>query len=109
LSYFNWLRVKIFVKIGHFDFLQLTLLIKTPINSKLRAQNSKKEDMMRIIEYRKVPFVDREKEEKWLLERFSQEPAKILFIYGPKSSGKTTLMEYLVENVLKKDKSRNGS
>ena len=60
---------------------------------------------MRIIEYRKVPFVDREKEEKWLLERFSQEPAKILFIYGPKSSGKTTLMEYLVENVLKKDKS----
>ena len=60
---------------------------------------------MRIIEYRRVPFVDREKEEKWLLERFSQEPEKILFIYGPKSSGKTTLMEYLVENVLKKDKS----
>ena len=59
---------------------------------------------MRIIEYRKVPFVDREKEEKWLLERFSQEPEKILFIYGPKSSGKTTLMEYLVENVLQKDK-----
>ena len=43
---------------------------------------------MRIIEYRKVPFVDREKEEKWLLERFSQEPEKILFIYGPKSSSK---------------------
>ena len=58
---------------------------------------------MRIIEYRRVPFVDREKEENWLLERLSQEPEKILFIYGPKSSGKTTLMEYLVENILEKD------
>jgi AAA+ ATPase superfamily predicted ATPase len=59
--------------------------------------------MMRIIEYRSVPFVDREKEEEFLLNRFQQQPRKILFIYGPKSSGKTTLMEYLVENVLKKD------
>jgi len=58
---------------------------------------------MRVIEYRRVPFVDREKEEKWLLERLSQEPEKILFIYGPKSSGKTTLMEYIVENVLEND------
>jgi len=58
---------------------------------------------MRIIEYRRVPFVDREKEEKWLLNRLSQEPEKILFIYGPKSSGKTTLMEYIVENILEKD------
>lgn len=59
---------------------------------------------MRIIKYRRVPFVDREKEEKWLLERFNREPEKIAFIYGPKSSGKTTLMEYLLENVLEKDK-----
>ncbi len=59
---------------------------------------------MRITKYRRVPFVDREREEKWLLERFNREPGKIAFIYGPKSSGKTTLMEYLVENVLEKDK-----
>ena len=59
---------------------------------------------MRIIEYREWPFVDREREEQFLLNRFQQKPGKILFIYGPKSSGKTTLMEYLVENVLEKDK-----
>jgi AAA+ ATPase superfamily predicted ATPase len=60
---------------------------------------------VRIIEYREGPFVDREKEEEFLLDRFKHRPEKLLFIYGPKSSGKTTLMEYLVENVLEKDKS----
>ena len=59
---------------------------------------------MRIIEYREGPFVDREREEQFLLNRFKHRPEKLLFIYGPKSSGKTTLMEYLVENILEKDK-----
>ena len=59
---------------------------------------------MRIIEYRSVQFVDREKDEQFLLDKFKHHPEKLLFIYGPKSSGKTTLMEYLVENVLKEDK-----
>ena len=58
---------------------------------------------MRIIEYREGPFVDREKEEQFLLDRFKHRPEKLLFIYGPKSSGKTTLMEYLVENILEKE------
>ena len=59
---------------------------------------------MRINEYRGWPFVDREREEQFLLNRFQQEPGKILFIYGPKSSGKTTLMEYIIENILEKNK-----
>ena len=48
--------------------------------------------------------MDREEEEQFLLDRFSMQPETILFIYGPKSSGKTTLIEYLVENVLERDK-----
>lgn len=59
---------------------------------------------MRIIKYRRVPFVDREKEEEFLVSRLQREPEKILFIYGPKSSGKTTLVEYIVENILQEDK-----
>ena len=47
---------------------------------------------MRIIEYRGVPFVDREKEEKFLINRFKETPSRLLFIYGPKSSVKTTLL-----------------
>ena len=60
---------------------------------------------MRKLTYRNVPYIDREEEEKFLLHRlYNEEPTSILFIYGPKSSGKTTFVEYIVENVLKKDK-----
>jgi AAA+ ATPase superfamily predicted ATPase len=59
---------------------------------------------MRITTFRRTPFIDREKEEAFILDHLQGEPAKILFIYGPKSSGKTTLMEYIVENILEKDK-----
>ena len=59
---------------------------------------------MRITTFRRTPFIDREREEDFLLNHLQGEPAKILFIYGPKSSGKTTLMEYMVENILEKDK-----
>ncbi len=59
---------------------------------------------MRIIEYRDGPFVNREGDERFLLERFKGRPEKILFIYGPKSSGKTTLVEYVVENCLQNDR-----
>ena len=59
---------------------------------------------MRITTFRRTPFIDREREEAFLLNHLQGEPAKILFIYGPKSSGKTTLMEYMVENILEKDK-----
>ena len=58
---------------------------------------------MRVIEYRGVPLVDREKEEKYLLEKIEEKPSNILFVYGPKSSGKTTLIEYIVEEKLQKE------
>ena len=58
---------------------------------------------MRIIEFRGVPLVDREKEERYLLEKIEEKPSNILFVYGPKSSGKTTLLEYIVEEKLQKE------
>ena len=48
-------------------------------------------------------FWDREKEKKWLKHYLLTEPNAILFVYGPKSSGKTTLLMKVVEE-LPKDK-----
>ncbi|WP_022670781.1 ATP-binding protein [Hippea alviniae] len=53
--------------------------------------------------FRNYPFVDREEEIAFLKEYFETEPSRILFLYGPKSSGKTTLIEYVVENELFED------
>ncbi len=50
--------------------------------------------------YRGVPFIDREEEIEFFKERFKEEPQKILFVYGPKSTGKTTTIEYVIENEL---------
>jgi AAA+ ATPase superfamily predicted ATPase len=50
--------------------------------------------------FRNEPFVDREEEVEFLKEYFEDNPRRILFIYGPKSTGKTTLIEYLIENEL---------
>ena len=52
--------------------------------------------------FRDYPFVDREEEIKFLKEFFEKEPSRILFLYGPKSTGKTTLIEYVIENELNK-------
>jgi len=54
--------------------------------------------------FRKVPFIDREDEIKFFKNYFEEEPQKILFVYGPKSTGKTTLIEYVIENELIEDK-----
>ncbi len=59
---------------------------------------------MRKIIFRDFPLVNREEEERYLLERLKNGSSQILFIYGPKSSGKTTLIEYIVEEKLQKDK-----
>jgi predicted AAA+ superfamily ATPase len=48
---------------------------------------------MKIRTYRGVPFVDREEEIKFFVDWFSEPPQRILFVYGPKSSGKTTVDE----------------
>ncbi|MGL4943678.1 MAG: ATP-binding protein [Thermoguttaceae bacterium] len=56
-----------------------------------------------MIEYTKTEaFINRVAELKSLKDRVSKEPHSILFVYGPKSSGKTTLI-YKFVNDLKKD------
>ena len=61
---------------------------------------------MKIRTYRGVPFVDREEEIKFFVDWFSEPPQRILFVYGPKSSGKTTVIEYVIENKLLKQKNK---
>ena len=46
-----------------------------------------------------VKFWDREKEKEWLKRYLLSEPNAILFVYGPKSSGKTTLLMKVVEEL----------
>ena len=46
-----------------------------------------------------MKFWDREKEKKWLKRYLQTEPNAILFVYGPKSSGKTTLLMKVMEEM----------
>jgi len=55
---------------------------------------------MKIRKYRRVDFINREKEIEFLKEHFKKEPERILWLYGPKSTGKTTLIEYVLEKEL---------
>ena len=50
-----------------------------------------------------MKFYDREKELKYLKTYCQLEPNSILFVYGPKSSGKTTVMLRVIEELSKKD------
>ena len=59
---------------------------------------------MKIETYRGVPFIDREEEIEFFVDWFSEAPQRILFVYGPKSSGKTTVIEYVIEKKLLKEK-----
>jgi AAA+ ATPase superfamily predicted ATPase len=52
---------------------------------------------MRIETYRGASFIDREEEIEFFVKWFSEVPQRILFVYGPKSSGKTTVIEYVIE------------
>jgi len=54
--------------------------------------------------FRGKQFIDREEEINFFISYFNQLPEQILFVYGPKSSGKTTLIEYVVEEKLLKGK-----
>ena len=62
--------------------------------------------MMKIETYRGAPFIDREEEIEFFVEWFSGVPQRILFVYGPKSSGKTTVIEYVVERRLLTEEER---
>jgi len=55
---------------------------------------------MQIRKYRGVEFINREKEIEFLKEHFDENPERILWLYGPKSTGKTTLIEYILEKEL---------
>ena len=52
----------------------------------------------------KVAFINREKEFEFLKQRVEEIPKDILFIYGPKSSGKTTFLYNFVSQKLKTKK-----
>jgi len=54
-----------------------------------------------IKKFRNDEFVNRDEEIEYLKNRFRQTPKEILWLYGPKSTGKTTLVEYILEKELK--------
>ncbi len=53
--------------------------------------------------FRGEKLIDREKEINFLVNWFNGLPKEILWIYGHKSSGKTTIIEYVVEKELFED------
>jgi len=57
---------------------------------------------MTIKKFRGVDFVNRDKEINFFLNYFQNEPERVMWVYGPKSAGKTTLLEYIIENYLLK-------
>ncbi|MDQ7032825.1 MAG: ATP-binding protein [Desulfonauticus sp.] len=62
---------------------------------------------MLIKRFRGVDFINRDKEIEFFLNYFNKNPERVMWIYGPKSTGKTTLIEYVIENYLLKEKSYN--
>jgi len=55
---------------------------------------------MLIREFRNDEFIDREKEIAYIKSFIANTPKEILWLYGPKSTGKTTLIEYVIEQEL---------
>lgn len=55
---------------------------------------------MQIKRFRAVEFVNREKDIRYFLDYFENDPERILWVYGFKSAGKTTLIEYVIEQEL---------
>ena len=58
---------------------------------------------MKTTYFREIPLINRDKEKEFIKNYFTKVPGRILWIYGPKSTGKTTLIEYIVENELFED------
>jgi len=55
---------------------------------------------MTIKKFRGVDFINRDGECEFFLNYFKNKPERVLWVYGPKSTGKTTLIEYILENRL---------
>lgn len=49
-----------------------------------------------------VAFINRQKELAFLKKYINERPESILFLHGPKSSGKTTLLYKFLEEITKK-------
>jgi AAA+ ATPase superfamily predicted ATPase len=56
--------------------------------------------MKKVTYFREKPLINRKNEINFIKDYFTKLPERILWIYGPKSTGKTTLIEYIVENEL---------
>jgi AAA+ ATPase superfamily predicted ATPase len=57
------------------------------------------------INYRKrAAFINRQKELSYLKTHIDEEPESILFLHGPKSSGKTTLLYKFFEQIQEEQK-----
>ena len=57
------------------------------------------------MEYKQEPaFINREKELQFLKDFIDKRPSEILFLHGPKSSGKTTLLYRLIDPAAKEEK-----
>ena len=50
-----------------------------------------------------APFINRQRELQFLHQWISEQPGNLLFIYGPKSSGKTTLLTQFIKHNLAND------
>ena len=62
---------------------------------------------MLVKNFRGEEFINRDKEIEYFLEYFNKNPRRVTWLYGPKSTGKTTLIEYIIENYILKDKNYN--
>jgi len=51
--------------------------------------------------YKKIEFHNREKEEKEIMDLLAAEPSLITFVYGPINSGKTALVNHLINQLPK--------
>ncbi len=49
------------------------------------------------------PFINRKAEQKYLMDYFQNAPTSILFVYWPKSTWKTTLIEKVYKKLPKED------
>ena len=51
-----------------------------------------------------IAFINREKELQILANFIGKRPSEILFLHGPKSSGKTTLLYRFIDRAAKEEK-----
>ena len=57
--------------------------------------------MKKLLDWTKEPaFINRKQEFSFLEAWISEKPDNLLFIFGPKSSGKTTLLTHFIEQKL---------